>query len=54
VNLRIQWESGRPRCLKIDLFSGDGVAKSQMLGVQEIALIRVKYFSVRGQLFLPF
>jgi hypothetical protein len=25
VNLRIQWESGRPRCLKIDLFSGDGV-----------------------------
>ena len=39
MNLRIQWESGRPRCLKIDLFSGDGVAKSQMLGVQEIAPI---------------
>ena len=32
-------ESGRQRCLKIDLFSGDGVVEFQTLGVQEISSI---------------
>ena len=35
----MQWESRRQRCLKSDLFSGDGVGKSQKLGVQEISSI---------------
>ena len=39
VNLRMQWESRRQRCLKIDLFSGDGVVEFQILGVQEISSI---------------
>ena len=37
--LLMQWESGRQRCLKIDLFSGDGVVEFQILGVQEISSI---------------
>ena len=32
-------ESGGQSCLKIDLFSGDGVAEFQTLGVQEISSI---------------
>jgi hypothetical protein len=32
-------ESGRQSCLKIDLFSGDGVVEFQILGVQEISSI---------------
>ena len=32
-------ESGRQSCLKIDLFSGDGVLEIQKLGVQEISSI---------------
>ena len=39
VNLFMQWESRRQRCLKIDLFSGDGVMEFQILGVQEISSI---------------
>jgi len=39
VNLLMQWESRRQRCLKIDLFSGDGVVEFQILGVQEISSI---------------
>jgi len=39
VNLLMQWEPGRQGCLKIDLFSGDGLVKSQILGVQEISSI---------------
>ena len=39
VNLLMQWESGRQSCLKIDLFSGDGVVEFQVLGVQEISSI---------------
>jgi hypothetical protein len=39
VNLPMQWESRRQRCLKIDLFSGDGVVEFQILGVQEISSI---------------
>jgi hypothetical protein len=39
VNLPMQWESGRQRCLKIDLFAGDGVVEFQILGVQEISSI---------------
>jgi hypothetical protein len=39
VNLLMLWESGRQRCLKIDLFSGDGVVEFQILGVQEISSI---------------
>ena len=35
----MRWESGRQRCLKIDLFSGDGVVEFQILGVQEISSI---------------
>jgi hypothetical protein len=33
VNLLRQWESRRQSCLKIDLFSGDGVVEFQILGV---------------------
>jgi hypothetical protein len=32
-------ENSRQRCLKIDLFSGDGVGEFQKLGVQEISSI---------------
>jgi hypothetical protein len=32
-------KSGRHSCLKIDLFSGDGVVELQKLGVQEISSI---------------
>jgi hypothetical protein len=32
-------ESRRQSCLKIDLFSGDGVVEIQKLGVQEISSI---------------
>ena len=32
-------ESGRQSCLKIDLFSGDGVVEFQKLGVQKISSI---------------
>jgi hypothetical protein len=32
-------KSGRQSCLKIDLFSGDGVVEFQILGVQEISSI---------------
>ncbi len=39
VNLLMRWESRRQRCLKIDLFSGDGVVEFQILGVQEISSI---------------
>ncbi len=39
VNLLMQSESGRQSCLKIDLFSGDGVVEFQKLGVQEISSI---------------
>jgi hypothetical protein len=39
VNLLMQWKSRRQSCLKIDLFSGDGVLEFQMLGVQEISSI---------------
>ena len=39
MNLLIQLESGRQSCLKVDLFSGDGVLEFQILGVQEIASI---------------
>jgi hypothetical protein len=39
VNLLMQCESGRQSCLKIDLFSGDGVVEFQELGVQEISSI---------------
>ena len=39
VKLLMQCESGRQRCLKIDLFSGDGVVELQKLGVQEISSI---------------
>src|ERR1039457_7601877 len=35
----MQLESGRQSCLKIDLFSGDGVVEFQKLGVQEISSI---------------
>ncbi len=35
----MQWESGRQRCFKIDLFSGDGVVEFQILGVQEISSV---------------
>jgi hypothetical protein len=35
----MQAESGRQSCLKIDLFSGDGVLEFQKLGVQEISSI---------------
>ena len=35
----MQWESRRQSCLKIDLFSGDGVVKFQKEGVQEISSI---------------
>src|SRR5277367_4854848 len=36
---RIWIVSGRQSCLKIDLFSGDGVVEFQILGVQEISSI---------------
>ena len=39
VNLLMQWESRRQSCLKIDLFSSDGVVEFQILGVQEISSI---------------
>ena len=39
VNLLMQRESRRQRCLKIDLFAGDGVVEFQILGVQEIPSI---------------
>ena len=39
MNLLMQGESGRQSCLKIDLFSGDGVVEFQKLGVQEISSI---------------
>jgi len=39
VNLLMQRESRRQSCLKIDLFSGDGVLEIQKLGVQEISSI---------------
>jgi len=35
-------ESGRQSCLKIDLFSSDGVVKFQVLGVEEISSIARK------------
>jgi hypothetical protein len=35
----MQWKSRRQSCLKIDLFSGDGVVEFQILGVQEISSI---------------
>jgi hypothetical protein len=35
----LQQESGWQSCLKIDLFSGDGVAEFKKLGVQEISSI---------------
>ena len=39
MNLLMQGESGRQSCLKIDLFSGDGVVEFQILGVKEITSI---------------
>ena len=39
LNLVLQQESRRQSCLKIDLFSGDGVVEIQKLGVQEISSI---------------
>ena len=33
------WESGRQRCLKIDLFSADGVVEFQKLGMQKISSV---------------
>jgi hypothetical protein len=39
VNLLTQWGSRRQSCLKIDLFSGDGVVEFEILGVQEISSI---------------
>jgi hypothetical protein len=35
----MEWGSRRQRCLKIDLFSSDGVVEFQILGVQEISSI---------------
>jgi hypothetical protein len=42
VNLLMQWESRGQSCLKIDLFSSDGVVEFQILGVQEISSIAGK------------
>jgi hypothetical protein len=39
VNLLMHSESGRQSCLKIDLFSGDGVLEFQKLGVQQISSV---------------
>ena len=39
MNLPKQRESGRQSCLKIHLFSGDGVLEFQILGMQEISSI---------------
>ena len=39
MNLRVEAESMRQRCLKMDLLSGDGVLEVQKLGVQEISSI---------------
>jgi hypothetical protein len=39
MSLLMQLESGRQSCLKIDLFSGDGVVEFLILGVQEISFI---------------
>jgi hypothetical protein len=39
VNLLMQSESGGQSCLKIDLFSGDGVLEFQKLSVQQISSI---------------
>jgi hypothetical protein len=35
----MQSESGRQSCLKIDLFTGDGMVEFQELGVQEISSV---------------
>lgn len=35
----MQWEFGRQSCLQMDLTAGNGVVKSQKLGVQEISSI---------------
>ena len=42
LNLLMRLESRRQGCLKIDLFSGDGVVKFQILGVQGISSIAGK------------
>jgi len=39
VNLLMHWKSRRQSCLKIDLFSGDGVVEFQILGVQKISSV---------------
>ena len=39
ANLLMQREFRRQSCLKIDLFSGDGVVEFQILGVEEISSI---------------
>ena len=39
MNLPMHGESGWQSCLKIDLFSGDGVLEFQKLGVQKISSI---------------
>jgi hypothetical protein len=39
MNLLMRSESRRQSCLKIDLFSGDGVVEIQKLGMQEISSI---------------
>ena len=39
VNLLMQCESRRQSCLKIDLFSGDGVLEIEKLGMQEISSV---------------
>jgi hypothetical protein len=33
------WEARRQSCLEIDLFSADGMAEFQILGMQEISSI---------------
>jgi len=38
----VREESGRQSCLKIDLFSGDGVVEFEELGVQEVSSIAGK------------
>jgi hypothetical protein len=39
ANLLMQSEPSRQSCLKLDLFSGDGVLEIQELGMQEISSI---------------
>jgi len=39
MNLLLQSESARQSCLKIDLFSGNGMLEIKKLGVQEISSI---------------